>query len=119
MFGFRKSENKAIKLAPVLTEPENPVNYTSVLDYLIGLSQSEYGKILKVSGIYRKAKKAEAKILGVKDEPTTMIKEDQPSDTEIDNALDAALDATKIDFEDDTPAKEVKNAKRVDIKKVK
>jgi len=51
MFGFNQRKNKnSVKLSQILTEPENPVNYNSVLDYLVGLSEREYNKIFKVSG---------------------------------------------------------------------
>lgn len=94
---FSKRNKKGIELPKVLTEPENPVNYNTVLDYMVGLSNAEYNKIIKVSEIYRKANKEAAKVLGVKDEPTTQLKEDKPTDEEVDEALDDALHADYID----------------------
>lgn len=97
MFGITKRNQKGVKLPAVLTEPENPVNYNSVLDYLVGLSQREYDKINKVSVIYRKANQEAAKVLGVKDQPTTKLKEEKPSDEQIDDALDVALHSDYIE----------------------
>lgn len=122
MFGFNKPKKKPVELPQVLTEQENPVNYNTVLDYLVGLSQREYEKILKVSSIYRKANKDAAKILGVKDEPTVTLKEEKPTDDQIDDALDTALVATKDGYLEelelttsDQPKKSQAAEKKIDI----
>ena len=103
MFGFTK-EKKPVSL-PTALEPENPVNYNSVLDYMIGLSVREYDKMLRVSAIYRKANKDAAKILGVKDEPTTQLKDSKPSEEQEDAAMDAVLtgDPAYLEADDADP----------------
>lgn len=78
---FNKKKTNVFDL---LDEPdiEPAVNYNTVLDYLVGLSRYDYDKILKVSGIYRTANKEAARVLGVKDEPSTAIKE-QPAPEQV------------------------------------
>lgn len=114
---YRKKE--MVKLPPEL-EPINPVNYNSVLDYLIGLSNQEYNKILKVTDIYRDANKSAAKVLGVKEEPTTSIKSEEPTEEQVEDALDAIisqnttrseLENTEVEFQlldEDSAKKESK-----------
>ena len=80
-----------------MVEP-NPVNYDSVLDYLVGLDAKEYDKLLKVAVIYRDANKSAAKVLGVKDQPTTKLKDDTPTDDELDEALDGLLETHPDDL---------------------
>lgn len=114
MFGFtkRKKEQSA-QLSQVL-EPEDPVNYNSVLDYLVGLSRQDYDKLLKVSNVYREANKTAAKILGVKDDPTTQLKGEKPTDEEIEDALDDALSNKDLGIDylmaDEPEAPEIKKA---------
>lgn len=100
--GLFSTKKAKIELPKVLTEQEEPVNYNSVLDYLVGLSRGDYDKILKVSGIYRQANKEAAKILGVKDEPTADLLKEKPTEEAIDDALDAALDGN-LSFIDEGP----------------
>lgn len=90
---FKKSKDGAKPVSQILVQQEDPVNYNSVLDYLVGLSKREYDKIIKVSVIYREANVAAAKVLGVKDEPTTTLKDESPADEAIEEALDEALEA--------------------------
>ena len=98
MFGLgKKREKQAVEL-PAILQPENPVNYDSVLDYLVGLDAKEYDKLLKVAVIYRDANKSAAKVLGVKDQPTTKLKDDTPSDDELDEALDGLLETHPEDL---------------------
>jgi hypothetical protein len=101
MFSFNKTKKKPVELPQVLTEQENPVNYNTVLDYLVGLSKTEYDKMFKVSNIYRNANKDAAKVLGVKDEPTVTLKEEKATDEEIDGALDEALETENLGFLED------------------
>lgn len=54
---------------------EQPANYNTALDYLIGLSVDEYAKVVKVAEEYRKTNAVAAGILGVANEPTTFIHE--------------------------------------------
>lgn len=54
---------------------EQPANYSTALDYLIGLSVDEYAKVVRIAEEYRKTNAVAAGILGVKNEPTTFIHE--------------------------------------------
>lgn len=87
-------KKKPVELPPALMADEDPVNFNSVLDYLVGLSKPEFDKLLKVTNVHRDANKESARILGIKDEPTTTIKTEKPSEEEIDEALDQALAGT-------------------------
>lgn len=102
MFGnlFKKREAQQVELPAALMADDNPVNYDSVLDYLVGLDGKEYDKLLKVAVIYRDANKSAAKVLGVKDQPTTKLKDDKPTDDEIDSALDDLLEIHPDDFKE-------------------
>ncbi len=98
MFGlFKKRETSQVEL-PAILQPENPVNYDSVLDYLVGLDNKDYDKLLKVAVIYRDANKSAAKVLGVKDQPTAQLKEPKPTDDEMDDALDGLLETHPDDL---------------------
>jgi len=94
-----KKRKETVELPPVLMDQEDPVNYNTVLDYLVGLSKPDYEKMLKVSGIYRQANKEAARVIGIKDEPTVSLLTEKPSDEEIEDALDTALSSIKVDFE--------------------
>lgn len=100
MFGnlFKKREAQPVELPAALMADDNPVNYDSVLDYLVGLDNKEYDKLLKVAVIYRDANKSAAKVLGVKDQPTAKLKDDKPSDEEMDDALDQLLETDPEDL---------------------
>lgn len=100
MFGFGKREKQQVELPAAIMADDNPVNYDSVLDYLVGLDGKEYDKLLKVAVIYRDANKSAAKVLGVKDQPTTKLKSDTPTDEEMDNALDGLLETHPDDLKD-------------------
>ncbi len=54
---------------------EQPANYNTALDYLIGLSTDEYAKVVKIAEEYRQTNAVAAGILGVSNEPTTFIHE--------------------------------------------
>lgn len=54
---------------------EQPANYATALDYLIGLSVDEYAKVVRIAEEYRKTNAVAAGILGVKNETTTFIHE--------------------------------------------
>ena len=91
---LKKFSKKRVQQIPaVLTQPENPVNYKSVLEYLVGLSKAEYERIIKVSVIYRKADKEAAKVLGVKDEPTVQLKGNEPTSDQLHEGVDEILNA--------------------------
>lgn len=98
MFGLKKRETQPVELPAALMADDNPVNYDSVLDYLVGLDGKEYDKLLKVAIIYRDANKSAAKVLGVKDQPTTKLKDEKPTDDEIDAGLDTLLETHPDDL---------------------
>lgn len=109
MFGnlLKKREKQPVELPPFMAD-QDPVNYDSVLDYLVGLDGKEYDRLLKVAVIYRDANKSAAKVLGVKDQPTTKLKDDKPTDEEIEDALDGFLETHPDDLKDailNTPEK--------------
>lgn len=100
MFGIGKREKQQVELPAAFMADDNPVNYDSVLDYLVGLDGKEYDKLLKVAVIYRDANKSAAKVLGVKDQPTTKLKDDKPTDEEMEDALDGLLETHPDDLKD-------------------
>lgn len=83
---------------PAIMQPEDPVNYNSVLDYLVGLSDKDYKKMMGSADIYRKANKEVAKIVGIKDEPTHTLLPEKPSEEQIDSELDGLLEAHPDDL---------------------
>lgn len=114
LFSKKNTKKEMVKLPPEL-EPINPINFNSVTDYLTGLSNQEYNKILKVVDIYRDANKSVAKVLGIKAEPTTSIENEEPTEEQVEDALDAIISQnapkeivdTELQFEllDEDPAK--------------
>jgi len=61
------NKNKTVEVV------EQPANYSTALDYLIGLSTDEYAKVVKIAEEYRTTNAVAAGILGVTNEPTTFI----------------------------------------------
>ena len=119
---FDRKPKTHIELPPILVEQEEPVNYNSVLDYLVGLSTEDHKKLFTVSQIYRDANKRAAVILGVPDKPTTAIKSDPLPTEALDTALDQAIQAEALSFDslpseplDDLPTRNNK-IKQVDTK---
>lgn len=98
IFG-KQREPQAVEL-PALLKPENPVNYDSVLDYLVGLSKEDYDKITKVTGIYREANRKAATVLNVEDQPTSTLVEEKLSEDELEAGLDSLLIADQDDLKD-------------------
>lgn len=72
IFDKKKSEPLPALISDEELE-ESLVNYNTVLDWLVGLSDQDYEKVHKVANIYRNANKDACSVLGVKDEPTTFI----------------------------------------------
>lgn len=93
-----KREKQAVELPKLVTHEQNPVNYDTVLEYLVGLSEEDYKKMCKVTGIYREANKKAATVLDVEDQPTSTLVEEKLTDDEIDEGLDALLEADKDDL---------------------
>ena len=107
MFDFlKRREKKKKKELPAILQPENPVNYNSVLDYMIGLSDKDYKKLTASADVYRKANKDVAKIVGIKDEPTHSLMPEKPTEEQIDKDLDTLLDEPDLStafLDDDEP----------------
>lgn len=102
---------------------QDPVNYNSVLDYLVGLSQDDFKKMTKSAEIYRKANRDVAGLIGVEDEPTTSIQTSQPEleDEDLDNLLNANKDDLTAAFlEDELPESKVRkpqaSERKIEIK---
>lgn len=106
LFGKRKKVASEPVSIPASMQAEDPVNYNSVLDYVVGLSDKDYKKLTASAEIYRDANKKVAKLLGIKDEPTTTIKSDKPElgEDELDAMLNAPKEELVAAFENDTPA---------------
>lgn len=99
MFNKFKKRVKEPTELPTVLQPEDPVNYSSVLDYLVGLSKDDYQKMIKVTGVYRDANHKAAGILDVEDQPTSTLKTDEPTDDEVDSVLDGMLEADPADLQ--------------------
>lgn len=95
---------------PKILEPDDPVNYDSVLDWMLGLSESEYKLMRQVITIYRDADQKAAQALGVEVKPTTFIKGKKLTSKQIDDGLDQLIV---------TPPKVLKAIMHVDHKKPK
>ena len=113
----RSDKDRAWELPHELTLQEEPVNYNSVLDYLVGLGQKDYEKLLKSSKIYRDANKQVAKVLGIKDEATVTLVPKLPSEEDMEVALDKALNGDFIADDIDTPKpiKKQSTSKKVEL----
>ena len=99
--------------------PEDPVNYNSVLDYLVGLSDKDYKKMTGSVDIYREANKKVAKLVGIKDEPTTSITpHSEVSEQQLDEMLEADPKELKQAFIDDGPVSEKPKKAQATEKKV-
>lgn len=105
LFGKRKRDANEPVSIPAAMQPEDPVNYNSVLDYVVGLSDKDYKKLTASAEIYRDANKKVAKLLGIKDEPTTTISTERPEigDDELDAMLAAEPGDLAAAFIDDAP----------------
>ena len=71
LFGKRKKGAPELMPIPAAFQPEDPVNYNSVLDYVVGLSDKDYKKLTASAEIYRDANKKVAKLLGIKENRLT------------------------------------------------
>jgi len=122
LFGKRKRGATEPVSIPAALQPEDPVNYNSVLDYLVGLSGDDFKKMTKSAEIYRKANKEVAELIGVADEPTTSITTERPEieDAELDAMLAAPADELAQAFIDDEPATKAKKKqspeKKIEVK---
>lgn len=120
LFGKRKKVASEPVSIPASMQAEDPVNYNSVLDYVVGLSDKDYKKLTASAEIYRDANKKVAKLLGIKDEPTTTISTEKPEIGE--DELDAMLAADPKDlasaFLDDAPKAPVTKKKQATERKI-
>lgn len=68
------------ELPPLMTAADfvDVANYDSALNYLVGLSDDEYKKVINVADIHRKAYQESAAVLGTPNEPTTFINPPEP-----------------------------------------
>lgn len=82
---------------PAILQPEDPVNYNSVVDWLLGLSEKDYQTFLQIVQEWRKTQDVERKLLKVKFVPTTQLIVPEPTDQEVDDQLDGLL---ALDSED-------------------
>lgn len=73
--GLFKDKQKPL---PALDLDDEPANYNTALEYLLGLSDKDYETITKVAAIHRQANKDAAEILGLPDDPVTFIHPPQP-----------------------------------------
>lgn len=115
LFGKTKQRSADPIATPEAMKPEDPVNYNSVLDYLVGLSNDDFKKMTKSAEIYRKANREVANLLDIEDEPTTAITTEKPeiTDDDLDNMLEHGLE-----FIDDGPAAEKPKKAQASEKKV-
>ena len=67
--GIFSKNNKSVEAV------DQPANYNTTLDYLVGLSVDEFAKVVKIAEAYRQTDAVAAGILGIKHEPTTFIGE--------------------------------------------
>lgn len=93
IFKKKRSDWKDMFLSDQTTRQK--VNYEQTINYLTGLSRSDFDKIVKVAGIYRAANKEASKIIGIKEEPTVSIQEDL-IEAKVDEATN--LEDIKTDF---------------------
>ena len=96
LFGKRR-EPQPVEI-PAILQPEDPVNYNSVLDWLLGLSDKDYKTMLEVVNVYRDAGKTTAKLLKIKDQPTTELLPSKPTEEEVDSQLDDLLETHPEDL---------------------
>jgi hypothetical protein len=115
VFGLNKRKQPEPVELPESMKAEDPVNYNSVLD-------KDYRKMTQSAEIYRDANKKVAKVIGVKDEPTTTIAtKPDITDDDLDTLLSADPDAVKQAFitDDDheapKPKKAQASAKKVEV----
>lgn len=113
IFG-KKREPQQVEI-PAIMQPEDPVNYNSVLDWLLGLSDKDYKTLQEVVTVYREAGKTTAKLLKIKDQPTTVLLPVAQSDEQVDADLDTLLETNPEDlkaaFLNDTPPEKKKTNK--------
>lgn len=115
--------NKSNKVdLPVLSDDNDQpqaITFNEVIDYITGLSKSDFDKLIKVANIYRASNKDVLNVLGLKDEPTTSIAQEmetktlEPVEVETDLLSDDELDNAFLDEPElDSKKRKVKKAKK-------
>lgn len=117
IFG-KKREPQPVEI-PTILQPEDPVNYNSVLDWLLGLSDKDYKTMLEVVQVYRDAGKTTAKLLKIKDTPTTELLPTAPSEEQVDKELDLLLETHPDDLKAAIENEQPKAKKTTKVKTVK
>lgn len=111
LFGKKRELSPLLPGVNIEAGLDNPVNFDTVLDYLVGLNRYDFDRIIKVAGIYRAANKDAFKVLGVKDEPTAVITKETREKLVL-------TDSDEISFMlDDEPALPKKPKTKVKVKK--
>jgi len=77
---IRRAADALATAQEIFEQQDVPTNYSTVLNWMFGLSDKEFAKMGKVVEIYRKANSDTAKALGIKTEPTSFLP--QPDNTE-------------------------------------
>jgi len=72
-FKNQKQEPEEILVDEFARPIDPPVNYNSVVDYLVGLSDEDYKKVCEIVPIYREANAKTAAVLEIENEPTSAI----------------------------------------------
>lgn len=110
--------NKRSTVPALVMDDEQPdgdeVNYNTVLDWLVGLSDEDYSRVNSIAAIYRAANKQACEVLGVDCEPTSHITEPEPvvpekTQDEIDD--DFLNDELNTAFLEDEPKKPAQKPK--------
>lgn len=82
-----------------------PTGYNQVIDYLVGLSDEDFQKVLKVAEIYRKANADALEALEIENKPTTFIIDPDAdiAEEDTDDFLDDEMESAFFeDIEDDS-----------------
>lgn len=117
LFG-KQREPQAVEI-PAILQPDDPVNYNSVLDWLLGLSDKDYKTMLDVVQVYREAGKTTAKLLKIKDQPSTVLLPVAPSEEQIDAELDGLLETHPDDLKAAIMSEQPADKKKTSKQKVK
>lgn len=94
---FGKRQPQKVEL-PALLQPEPPVNYDTVLEWMIGLSDKDLATMNEIIAKYRETRAVEMKLLKLKNAPTTQLLIPAQTDEEIDSDLDQLLETDPKDL---------------------
>lgn len=101
---IRKNSPTMISGNDLISEEPSPVDHNQVVEYLVGLSDSDFSKMCEVARIYRKAEAEAAKAIGHDIEPTNYAFEAPADDVEEDPVEELYGDSemTMLDEDDET-----------------